>query len=106
MAGYSLYSVDIENFRAFAVKRVKQLPYEKIQVTENQLREVGINGNSGFEYDFKASKGPDRPEELIFVVMLSQGSNYYLLIGNAFQDFEPNLELFKQISRTFYFIEQ
>jgi hypothetical protein len=104
--GSSLYDVEIDDIKAFVVNRIKQLPYGNLSAREDQLREVKINGISGFEYDFKAQKGPDRPEELVYVLMLFSDSKYYMVIGNAFQDFDTNLELFKGVSATFELIEQ
>lgn len=99
--GSSLYPVEMENSREYAVERIKQLPYVGTDVRPDQLREVQIAGLTGFEYDFIGSKGINKPEELVFVVMLFQDDQYYLLIGNTLEDFESNLELFQKVASTF-----
>lgn len=103
--GSSIYPVEVENTREYAVNRIKQLPYSGIQVEEDQLREVQIAGLSGFEFDFIGSKGSNKPEELVFVVMLFDDEKYYMLIGNANSDFQSNLDLFKKVSSTFRLME-
>lgn len=99
--GTSLYPVEVENTKSYTVTRIRQLPYEDTQVVEDQLREVQINGLSGLEFDFRGSKGLDRPEELVYVLMLYEGPKYYLLIGNAIDNFQTNLELFREVVSTF-----
>ncbi|TXE11250.1 hypothetical protein [Algoriphagus aquimarinus] len=103
--GSSLYNLEIVNRRTYSVNRIKQLPYKNIQVSEDLLREVKINGLDGFEFDFRGAKELDRPEEMVYSVMLFDGPKYYLLLGNAFNDFDENLKLFKSISLTFELID-
>lgn len=97
----SIYLVEVENTREYLVNRINFLPYPRLQVEENQLREVQIAGLSGFEFDFIGSRGSDKPEELAFVVMLFNYQKYYMLIGTAITDFQSNLQLFKKVSSTF-----
>lgn len=103
--GSSIYPVDVEDAREYTVNRIKQLPYTATNVEKSQLREVQINGLSGFEFDFLGTKGSGQAEELVYVVMLFKDDKYYLIIGNASQDFEENLKLFKKVSSTFRLME-
>lgn len=103
--GSSIFPVEVEDKRVYTVNRIKQLPYAGTKVENDQLREVQINGLSGFEFHFLGTKPAGQVEELVYVVMLFQEDKYFLLIGNASQDFEGNLELFKKVAATFKITE-
>lgn len=100
IAGVSLANVQTTDKKLTAVTRIKRMPYTDLKIDENKIREVEIDGLSGYEI---VGEGLDKSKgikELIYQVMLFTDNGYYILVGTANDNFDQNLDLFKKIART------
>ena len=60
-----------------------------------------IDKLSGYEIIANGKDDQDRPE-LVYQVMLFNGSDdYYIIVGQAKENYEQNLKTFKSIAQTF-----
>jgi len=85
------------------IERMKKLPYKNLTINENSVKEVTIDGITGYEFisegiSLANSSGKN---ELVYQVMLFADNAYYLLVGSAKNDYEENTVLFRKIANTF-----
>jgi len=84
-----------------AINRIKRMPYTDLKLDENKINEIEIDGLSGYEIVGEGIEKTNGAKELIYQVMLFTDNGYYLMIGTSRNDFDENLDLFKQVAKTF-----
>ncbi|MEI9910996.1 MAG: hypothetical protein WDO71_15780 [Bacteroidota bacterium] len=100
IVGNSIAKVPVENQKKYAEERLKKLPGGEHNVVR-EIKEITIDNLKGFEI-IGDGKTKDDKAELIYQVMLfTDEGGYYILVGQAKEEFEKNLETFKKIAKTF-----
>lgn len=95
MAGNSIGNVQTQNLKQYSIDRLKKLPYgEKSKVIS--VNEIAIDNLNG--YEIIASNDRD---EIVYQVMLYPKSGYYIILGQAADNKNQNLETFKSLAKTF-----
>lgn len=96
----SLGKIEIIDKQQFAIDRLKKIPGIAI-IDPYKISDIEINGFSGYEIVVQGTNEKTGKEEQIYFVMLFNDNLYYILMGMAEDDFSDNLELFKEVSKTF-----
>ncbi len=98
--GQAFSKIETDNERLFALNRLSRLPY-KIQTSENKVSDIEIDGLHGYEIETKGVDSKSGVNIILYQVMLFSEDSYYILIGDAEDNFEENVELFKQLAKSF-----
>jgi len=101
IAGLSISNVQSPDRKLTAMTRIKQLPYSNLVIDEADIAEIEVDGISGYEIHGEGVAKSSGEKELVYQVMLFDSNGYYIMVGSTKSDFKQNLELFKQIARTF-----
>jgi hypothetical protein len=105
MAGRSLGNVPTATVdkKQAAIVRLNKMPLEDVKYDEGDIKEITIDGISGYEIVAegldKASAG--REPVMVHQIMLFVDNGYYLLLGKAKKDYDTNLVMFRTIANTF-----
>lgn len=100
IVGLSLANVQTVDKKLTAINRIKRLPYSEIEIDEDKIHEIEIDGISGYEIVGKGTDKNTGTKELVYQVMLFSDTGYYIIVGTAKNDFEQNLALFETVART------
>ena len=101
MVAQSFSPVATADKKRYTLHRLKNMPYHDFTIEENNIRPVIIDGLSGYEIEAEGVAEDDGKREVLYHVMIYTGNGYYLMLGSAKDDFDQNLALFKQVTRTF-----
>lgn len=97
--GMSLSDIQSIDKKLTAINRIKKFPLSELNIPEEQILPVEIDEISGYEIVAEGINSSGI-REMIYQVMLFSDSGYYIMIGTTQSDFQNNLDLFKNISRT------
>lgn len=93
---YSLGHKVNSDYKQFSVERLKKLPDASNSIIKT-IDKVSISDMEGYEI-----VAEDNSKQLIYLVMLFTPTNeYYLIVGQAKDDKEKNLDVYKKVARTF-----
>ena len=93
---YSLGHKVNSDYKQFSIDRLKKLPDASNSVIKT-IDKVTISDMEGYEI-----VAEDNSKQLIYLVMLfNPNKEYYLIVGQAKDDKEKNLEIYKKVSKTF-----
>jgi hypothetical protein len=101
IVGLSLANVQTIDKKLTAITRIKRMPYTDLKLDENKINGIDIDGISGYEIVGEGLDKANGTKELIYQVMLFTDNGYYILVGTTKNDFEVNLNLFKEVAKTF-----
>ncbi len=100
LAATSFGKLDIEDKKIFAINRMKQNPPIDVIEPEN-IKPISIDDISGYEIvGYGINKNTNEPE-MVYQVILFSDNLYYLITGITNKDYERNIKLFKNVSKTF-----
>jgi PsbP-like protein len=100
IVGNSIAKVPTQNQKKYAEERLKKLPGGEQNVIK-EIKEITIDNISGYEI-VADGKTKDDKSELVYQVMLfNDKGDYYIIVGQAKEEFQKNLETFKKIIKTF-----
>lgn len=99
MVGTSVGKFPRTNHKQYSIERLKKLPNGELSKVK-EVNPITIDNLKGFEI-IANGKNFALQDEIIYLVMLYNESEYYILLGQASNDQKKNLESFKQISKTF-----
>jgi hypothetical protein len=100
IAGNSVAKVPVENQKKYAEDRIRKLPEGEHNVIK-EIKEIFIDNLKGFEI-IAYGKTKDDKVKLVYQVMLfTDKGDYYMIVGEAKEEFNANLETFEKISKTF-----
>lgn len=100
IAGVSIAKVSPQNQKQYAEERLKKLPRGEFNVIK-EIKEISIDNLKGYEI-VADGKAKDNKAELLYQVMLfSDKGDYYIILGQAKEDFQKNLDIFKKVAKTF-----
>jgi hypothetical protein len=101
IVGLSLANLQTADKKLTAIKRLKALPYNDVKIDENNIKQIEIDGLTGYEIVAEGLNKTNGNKQLIYEVMLFTDKDYCLIVGTAENSFEENLELFKKVAKTF-----
>jgi hypothetical protein len=100
IVGNSIAKVPAQNQKEYAEERLKKLPGGEQSVVR-EFNEITIDNLKGYEL-IADGKTKDNMPKLVYQVMLfNDKGDYYIIVGQAKEDFQKYLEAFKQVSKTF-----
>jgi hypothetical protein len=100
IVGGSMSNIKSTDHRQYALDRLKKLPRgEFTKVTEVNL--VTIDGLEGYEIVADGQSRENKPALVYQTMLFTPEGGYYLLIGQANEDFKTNLELFQRLAKSF-----
>ena len=98
--GRSIGIIDITDKKKSAIERLNKTAM-MTNIKPEKITEIEIYGFSGYEIIAEATYEKTGKAVKIYFVMLFDDNFYYLIIGIAEDDFESNIELFKEVSKSF-----
>jgi hypothetical protein len=100
IVGNSLAKISSQNQKQYAEERLKKLPGGEFNVIK-EIKEVTIDNLKGYEI-VADGKAKDGKLELVYQVMLfNDKGDYYIILGQAKEDVQKFLEVYKKIVKTF-----
>ena len=98
--GVSLSKVFPEHQKQYAVERLEKLAGGEFNSIKESM-EVTIDNMNGYEIIANRKDDEDRSELIYQVMLFDTTGDYYIIVGQAKDDFDRNLETYKKIARTF-----
>jgi len=96
----SIAKVSLQNQKQYAEERLKKLPRGESNVIK-EIKEVTIDNLRGYEI-VADGKAKDGKLELVYQVMLfNDKGDYYIILGQANEDVQKYLEVYRKIVKTF-----
>jgi len=96
----SLAKIPLSNQKGYAEQRLKKLPRGEFNVIK-EINEIKIDNLHGYEI-IADGKTKEEEAELVYQVMLfNDKGDYYIIVGQAKDNFAKNLTTFKSIAKTF-----
>lgn len=100
IVGNSLVKVPNENQKKYSEERLKKLPGGALNEIKT-INEIIIDNLKGYEI-VANGKTKEGKTELIYQVMLfNEMGDYYIIVGQAKEEFDKYLESFKKVATTF-----
>lgn len=101
MVGNSLSKVTPKDYKQYSIERLKKMPNGENTILKS-VNSITIDNIEGYEI-VATNKNENLQEEIIYQVMLyTDNSDYYMIVGIASEDKDENLKLFKDIAKTFH----
>ncbi|TDL99587.1 MAG: hypothetical protein C4K58_06765 [Flavobacteriaceae bacterium] len=100
IVGNSISKVSIQNQKKYSEERLKKLPRGELNVIK-EINEITIDNLKGFEIVALGKTIDDKPELVYQVMLFNENGDYFLIVGQAKEDFDKYLDDFKMIARTF-----
>jgi hypothetical protein len=101
IAGQSVSKTNITDTKLYSINRLKKLPYNDLVIDEGNITSIDIDGIAGYELLANGTPTNGTGPEMIYQAMLFTEQGYYLFAGTAKNDYENNVQLFKNITRSF-----
>lgn len=96
----SLATIPADRQKTYAEGRIKAMPGGE-STTIKTVNEISIDDMNGYEI-IANGKTKAGGRELIYQVMIfDEKGNYYLIVGQAAEDFDNNLDIYKKLAKTF-----
>ncbi len=100
IVGNSIAKVPSQNQKKYSEERLKKLPGGELNIIK-EIKEITIDNLKGFEI-VADGKTKDNKAELVYQVMLfNDKGDYYIIVGQAKEDFDNNIVTFRKIAKTF-----
>ena len=100
IVGNSLAKVPLSNQKKYAEQRLKKLPRGEFNVIK-ETNAISIDNLNGYEIIADGKTKEDKKELVYQVMLFNDRGDYYIIVGQATEDFTKNLDTFKIIARTF-----
>lgn len=95
-----LLPMKVNDYKKYCINSIKQ--YSSItEVPEKNISAVTIDNITGYEIHANGVNKLHGKAELIYQAILFDGDMSYSIVGIAIENFDENLKLFKNISKTF-----
>ena len=100
IVGSSFGNIPVADRQKYSLERLRKIP-GLANAKIDMVKEITIDGLSGYEI-IAYSNSKDNKKELSYQVMLFEAAGgYYIIFGQAKEDFQQNLNTFKSIAGTF-----
>ncbi|GAB0157656.1 hypothetical protein CHRYSEOSP005_29350 [Chryseobacterium sp. Alg-005] len=100
IVGNSLAKVSTQNQKKYAEERLKKLPNGNQSIIK-QINKISIDNLNGYEIIADGKTKNNIPELIYQVMLFNNNGDYYMIVGQAKENFEKYLETFKKITKTF-----
>jgi len=100
IVGNSIAKVPTQNQKQYAEERLKKLPGGEQNVIK-EIKEITIDNLRGYEIVADGKTKDDKLELVYQVMLFNDKGDYYIIVGQAKEEFQKNLEAFKKITKTF-----
>ncbi len=100
IVGNSIAKIPTQNQKKFTEERLKKLPGGEHNVIK-EIKEITIDNLKGYEIVADGKTKDDNSQLLYQVMLFNDNGDYYIIVGQAKEDFQKNLEAFKKITKTF-----
>ena len=100
IVGNSLVKIPLNNQKKYAEERLKKLPRGEFNVIK-ETKEIRIDNLKGYEIIADGKTKEDKSELVYQVMLFNDNGDYYIILGQATEDYTKNLEAFKSIALTF-----
>ena len=100
IVGNSIAKIPTQNQKKYSEERLKKLPDGQQSVIK-EIKEITIDNLKGYEIVADGKTKDDKPELVYQVMLFNNNGDYYIIVGQAKEEFEKNLETYKRIAKTF-----
>lgn len=100
IVGNSIAKVPSQSQKTYSQERLKRLPGGEQNVIR-EIKEITVDNLKGYEI-VADGKTKDNKAALVYQAMLfNESGDYYIIVGQAAEEFDKYLESFKKVTRTF-----
>lgn len=100
IVGQSIAKVNVQSQKQYAAERIKKIPGgEQVNIKQNTA--IAINDLNGYEIIAEGKTQDNKPELLYQVMLFNDQGDYFIIFGQAREEFEKNLETYKKIAKSF-----
>lgn len=100
IVGNSIAKIPIQNQKKYSEERLKKLPGGELNVIK-EIKEISVDNLKGYEIVADGKTKDDKPELVYQVMLFNDKGDYYIIVGQAKEEFQKNLATFKKITQTF-----
>ena len=100
IVGNSIAKVSSQNQKKYSEERLKKLPRGELNVIK-EINEITIDNLKGFQIVANGKTSDDKAELIYLVMLFNEKGDYYIIVGQAKEDFNKYLDSFKMIAKTF-----
>jgi hypothetical protein len=102
IAAKAFSNVNIPDKKQFCLQRVKQLPYQNIEIdTKKGVNEVEIDGLKGYELYATGVPPKESGKELLHQIILFDQDSYYIMVAMYNRPTEEKISTTNQFAKTF-----
>jgi len=96
----SVSKIPRENQKKYSEERLKKLPGGDLNIIK-EIKEITIDNLKGYEIVADGKTKDGKPELVYQVMLFNDKGDYYIIVGQAKEEFQKNLATFKKIAQTF-----
>ena len=100
IVGNSLAKIPAQNQKKYAEQRLKKLPGGEL-LSIREIKEIRVDNLEGYEIVANGKSKDGKPELIYQVMLFNDRGDYYIILGQAQEDFQHNLTTFKKVAKTF-----
>ncbi len=100
IVGNSLAKIPTQNQKKYSEERLKKLPRGEFNQIKT-IKEITIDNLKGYEIVANGKTKDDKAELVYQVMLFNENSDYYIIVGQAKEEFDKYLESFKKVTKTF-----
>ena len=100
IVGNSLAKIPAQNQKKYAEQRLKKLPVGEL-LSIREIKEIRVDNLEGYEIVANGKSKDGKPELIYQVMLFNDRGDYYIILGQAQEDFQHNLTTFKKVAKTF-----
>lgn len=100
IVGNSIAKIPSQNQKKYSEERLKKLPGGDLNVIK-EIKEISVDNLKGYEIIADGKTKDGKPELVYQVMLFNDKGDYYIIVGQAKEEFEKNLTIFKKITQTF-----
>jgi PsbP-like protein len=100
IVGNSIAKIPSQNQKKYSEERLKKLPGGDLNVIK-EIKEISVDNLKGYEIVADGKTKDGKPELVYQVMLFNDKGDYYIIVGQAKEEFQKNLVTFKKITQTF-----
>ncbi|MGZ8536885.1 MAG: PsbP-related protein [Flavisolibacter sp.] len=100
IVGKSIAKISVQNQKQYSEERLKKLPGGELYFIK-EIKEISVDNLNGYEIVAEGKTKHDKPELVYQVMLFNDKGDYYIILGQAKEEFETYLQTFKKIAWTF-----
>ncbi|NNV55113.1 PsbP-related protein [Limnovirga soli] len=100
IVGNSIAKIASQNQKKYSEERLKKLPGGELSVIK-EIKEISVDNLKGYEIVADGKTKDDKPVLVYQVMLFNDKGDYYIIVGQAKDEFQKNLAAFQKITQTF-----